>query len=182
MKIIHTLAEARHFLKKGKLIAYPTEAVYGLGCDPFNQAAVERLFRLKQRDVSKGLILLISSWEQLALLTKAIPETAMERVKSTWPGPTTWIFPKADCVPDFLNGHKNTIAVRMSAHPIAHGVSLLAPVVSTSANLTGQDPAKDSNDLIRQFPQGIDACLRGKLGEERKPSAIYEVLSGECLR
>lgn len=182
MKMINTISEGQQLLQEGKIIAYPTEAVYGLGCDPFNQAAVEKLLKLKCREQSKGLIILIASWEQLSNLIKPVPPSALKQIQSSWPGHVTWVFPKAACVPDWICGDKNSIAIRMSAHHIAHGLSVSGPVVSTSANKAGLAPATTIEQLELQFPAGIDACLSGEIGQNKKPSEIYKVLTGQRLR
>ncbi len=183
MKIIQNIDEASQLLKQGKIIAYPTEAVYGLGCDPFNQNAVEQLLALKQREVSKGLIVLISDWLQLTALISPVSELSLEPVHQTWPGPVTWIFPKSVTLPSWVCGAHSTIAIRMTAHPIAKALCVAAgPIISTSANLTGHEPAIDRASLIAEFPCGVDAMLSGALGGHSKPSAIYDVLSGKRWR
>lgn len=182
MKILTQLKEASSLLQAGKIIAYPTEAVYGLGCDPFNWQAVERLLALKHRSISKGLILLISNWQQLDSLIEPIPTSLLDKVAATWPGPVTWIFPKAAQVPNWLSADEQTIAVRMSAHPIANAISENSPVVSTSANISGKPAAMDYASLTTQFPEGIDAFIEGDLGGLSQPSTIYDVRSGKRLR
>jgi L-threonylcarbamoyladenylate synthase len=182
MKIIQSIADAWTLLKEGKIIAYPTEAVYGLGCDPFNERAVETLTALKQRQVEKGLIVLIANWQQLDLLALPLPESCLQPVRNSWPGPVTWIFPKSEHVPLITSGHHETIAVRMSAHPIARELCAHQPVVSTSANLSGKDPACTIEELMQQFPQGIDGVLSGELGGAASPSKIYDVRTGKRLR
>lgn len=169
-------------MKQGKILAYPTEAVYGLGCDPFNQCAVERLIALKQRDVGKGFILLIADWAQLTSLVGTLSDEWIARVQKTWPGPVTWVFPKAPGLPDWLTGVHDGVAIRMSAHPIAHQLCLDGTLVSTSANISGSPPAMDRSDLQLQFPQGIDAVFDGALGGALKPSSIFDVCSGRQLR
>ena len=129
MKIISQFDEARHLLNRGKIIAYPTEAVYGLGCDPFNQQAVEKILVLKQREASKGFILLIANWAQLTPLIKVIPERLLDAVRATWPGPVTWVFPKANIIPDWLSGNHSSIAIRMTAHPVASQLCADGPVL-----------------------------------------------------
>lgn len=182
MKLLQSITVARQLLAEGNILAYPTEAVYGLGCDPFNEAAVENLINLKQRQVEKGLIVLIANWEQLASLTKPIDEENLQMVRNTWPGPVTWIFPKSGLVPTAISGIYDTIAVRMSAHPIAHELCMQHPVVSTSANVSGKDPARTIEQLKQQFPTGIDAVLEGELGGALNPSKIYDVRTGKRLR
>ena len=182
MNIITQVGDAREFLKQGKIIAYPTEAVYGLGCDPFNQQAVEAVLALKRRAKSKGLILLIADWSQLTPLIAPISKALLEPVRETWPGPVTWVFPKADTIPVWLTGQHDSIAIRMSAHSIAHQLCVDGPVVSTSANINAQEPAIDLAGLRLQFPQGIDAVLSGELGGLIQPSSIFDVRTGMRLR
>ena len=182
MNVLSQLNEAQQVLQEGKILAYPTEAVMGLGCDPFNQQAVEKLISLKHRSPNKGLILLISSWKQLAELTVPVAEPLLKPVRESWPGPVTWIFPKASSIPNYLSMDRKTIAIRMSDHPIAYGLSEHMPVVSTSANISGYPPALDYDSLITQFPQGIDAFLKGDLGGRSLPSSIFDVMTGKRYR
>ena len=182
MNIIHQVDEACRLLKLGQIIAYPTEAVYGLGCAPFNQAAVEKLLHLKQRPVSKGFIVLIANWSQLTPLIGPVPEERLKPVRHTWPGPVTWVFPKAETLPSWLSGDYSSIAIRMTSHPIAKALCKEGPIISTSANLSGREPAVDVAGVMTQFPSGIDAVLSGLLGGLSKPSAIYDVLSGKRWR
>ena len=181
MKLVK-IKEARQLLKQGKLIAYPTESVYGLGCDPFNQFAVETLLTLKQREASKGLILLIAEWSQLTPLIGFIPDQRWDAVKKTWPGPVTWIFPKSEIIPQWVSGQHESVAIRMTAHPCARQLCTELPMISTSANKTGVAPAVDVASVKLQFPQGIEAIVEGELGDAVKPSAIFDVLSGRRLR
>jgi len=174
--------EARQALSEGNILAYPTEAVYGLGCDPFNQQAVERLLALKERSAEKGLILLISKWSQLFSLIRAVPDALLDPVRKTWPGPVTWVFPKSARIPYWISGTHDGVAIRLTAHPIARELCMEHPLVSTSANLSGHEPATDLAGLELQFPMGIDGVFVGDLGGERKPCAIYDVISGEQLR
>ena len=182
MKIIKNIEDAWQLLQQGKVIAYPTEAVYGLGCDPFNEAAVESLLSLKKRNTHKGLIVLIAHWQQLTPLIAPISESQLAAVKASWPGPVTWIFPKSNAIPALVCGDHTTIAIRMSAHSIARQLCLHNPVVSTSANLSGHPPARHVSELALQFPIGLEGVVSGELGGASQPSAIYEVLTGQRLR
>jgi len=174
--------KARELILAGDVIAYPTEAIYGLGCDPFNQQAVEALLALKQRSVSKGLIILVSTWEQVWPLIGDVPEARLEAVKQTWPGPVTWIFPKSEAVPAWLSGEHDGLAIRMTAHPIARALCEHAPLVSTSANLTGSHPAKTIDDLECMLVDGVAGVVAGDLGGRTSPSDIYHVLDGVRVR
>ncbi len=182
MKCIETIEDACQLIAQGAVLAYPTEAVYGLGCDPFNQTAVYRLLALKQRAVTKGLILLIADWHQLAALISPIPEAAMARVRATWPGPVTWVFPKKPTLPIWITGDHETIAIRMTAHPIAKALCLNHPLVSTSANQSGHEPIRDAYEVEQQFSNELDGWVKGALGGALLPSTMLDVLTGAVIR
>jgi L-threonylcarbamoyladenylate synthase len=171
-------------LKQGGIIAYPTEAVYGLGCDPWNQAAVLKILALKQRNTAKGLILLAAQWEHIEHLLKPIPKTNLKKVLATWPGPITWVFPANKSVPPWITGNHNTIAIRITNHPVAKSIcqDFGKPIVSTSANLTATPPLLSYQDVKNYFPNGIDLIVRGKVGSLQHPTPIYDARSGKILR
>jgi L-threonylcarbamoyladenylate synthase len=177
-----SVEEARSFITQGRILAYPTEAVYGLGCDPFNQKAVNAIYTLKERETDKACIVLIASWSQLFTLISPITQIQLARVQSTWPGFVTWVFPKSPELPPWLGNVQGSIAIRMSAHPIAHALAIDTPIISTSANRSAQPPAKSISALFAQFPKGIDALVQGSLGNALKPSPIYDVRNGKLLR
>jgi L-threonylcarbamoyladenylate synthase len=182
MRRMTDIDEARALVQAGEVIAYPTEAVYGLGCDPFYQHAVEALLALKKRSASKGLIVLVSDWEQVWPLIADVPESRLEAVRKTWPGPVTWLFPKSDTVPAWLSGEHASIAIRMTAHPIARALCKFAPIVSSSANVTGTEPAGDIEALDSLFPEHVAGVVVGELGGDVAPSEIYNVLDGMRFR
>lgn len=182
MSHIVSIVQAKTLLKEGKVIAYPTESCFGLGCDPFCEDAVERLFAIKKRSVNKGLILLISHWSQLFSLIAPIADSYLEPVRSTWPGPVTWIFPKSSSIPSWLSGEHNGIAIRMSAHPIARELSDEHPLVSTSANVSGLPMLRDIESVQLHFPTELDGIVVENIGDAARPSAIFDVLTGACLR
>lgn len=181
MKLIK-INEVAPILRQGGVLAYPTEAVYGLGCDAYNQTAVELIRSLKGRESNKGFIVLIADWSQLSALIAPLTEEQHARVHATWPGFVTWVFPAAPQLPRWISGDQNTIAIRMSTHPIARALATLSPLISTSANFTGQSPAVTQEQIIQQFPTGIDALVEGTLGSCSKPSKIYDLQSGRRLR
>lgn len=178
------LIEAVAILKQGGVIAYPTEAVFGLGCDPFNPDAVERLLAIKQRPVEKGLILIAANWQQVAALTAPLTAAQLQPVFATWPGPITWVFPAAAKVPAWLRGEHTSIALRVTAHPLAHALceAFDGPLVSTSANLSGQSPARTSDEARAQLDHSIDLILEGAVGQRANPTQIRDVLTGQILR
>jgi len=176
-----SIKEARARIQKGEVIAYPTEAVYGLGCDPFNKEAVQQILALKKRPEAKGLILLIANYEQLWPLIEAIPDENLEAVKKSWPGFVTWIFPKSNLVPSWVSGEHEGIAIRMSAHPVAQALCQDGPIISTSANIAGELPAKSIKDLQHICPEDMGIVV-GELGGNNQVSEIYDVLEGKQLR
>ncbi|MDX2345541.1 MAG: L-threonylcarbamoyladenylate synthase [Legionella sp.] len=184
MRLIKQINTARELLKAGEVIAYPTEAVYGLGCDIFNEQAVLRILALKKRDKSKGLIILIADWPQLwDLIDKnAVSKARSELIKNSWPGPVTWIFPKSDKAPEWITGEHQGIAVRMTAHPVAHALCQNGPIVSTSANISGGAPARDIHDLEQFFSRGVAGVVAGELGDEATVSEIYKAVDGTLIR
>ncbi|MBQ8707186.1 MAG: threonylcarbamoyl-AMP synthase [Succinivibrionaceae bacterium] len=173
-------------LRSGGIIAYPTEAVYGLGCDPDNVAALRRLLELKQRPESKGMLVVAHSFELVRpyLDLARVPEADLDYAASLWPGFCTLVFPASDRVSPALRGSHDTLAVRISAHPsIAEICSRLGrPLVSTSANLSGGEPCRDAASARRIFDAGVDYVVAGEcLGYDR-PSTIIDLRTRKVLR
>jgi len=171
-------------LRRGNIIAYPTEAVYGLGCDPFNATAVAKILQLKERSIDKGFILVASSWEQIEPLVQPIEPPALYRVLDTWPGPTTWIFPAKSDVPQWIRGNHTTVAVRVSATSIVKALceAFGDPIVSTSANLKNQPPVRDYRTAEITFGNKVATILEGKVGKETNPTEIRIAITGEVVR
>ncbi len=184
METTPVITKAIGALKQGKLIAYPTEAVYGLGCDPFNESAVQALLNLKQRAVSKGVILIAASIEQLTPYLAPISELRMQAVCNTWPGPVTWIFPATHQVPPWISGKHHTVAVRVTAHPIARALCAAfgQPLLSTSANLAGHPPARDTQTLRQLFTEADLLMIDGETGGLDRPTPIYDAVTAEIIR
>lgn len=179
------LLDATQALKLGQILAYPTEAVFGLGCDPDNQNAVLALCALKQRPIEKGLILIASDFSQLLpyIDLNAITETQLTAVTQTWPGPYTWVMPSKLTTPKYLRGGFETIAVRVSNHPTVKALcgQFGKPIVSTSANLSGMAPAKTPKEVFEQFA-GAVAISEGEIGTLDKPTIIRDARTGEIFR
>lgn len=170
-------------LKAGAVIAYPTEAVYGLGCDPLNEAAVLTLLNIKQRPIEKGLILIAASLEQLCPYLDLEP-AVVQRIIPTWPGPVTWVIPAQPWVPKWLTGNHSSLAVRVTDHPIARDLCAQfgGPLVSTSANATTRPAIKQSRKLLKTFADADIFIVHGQVGELERETAIYDAVSGERLR
>lgn len=171
-------------LRGGGVVAYPTEAVYGLGCDPLDGAAVTRLLALKGRPAAKGLILIGASLAQLAPFIEPLDPALGERVEATWPGPVTWVLPARPAVPYWLRGGHDTLAVRVTAHPMAAALCAAfgGALVSTSANRAGRPPARSPLAVRRAFDGEIETILHGPLGAGRRPTEIRDGHSGAVIR
>jgi L-threonylcarbamoyladenylate synthase len=176
--------DAARILRAGGLIAYPTEAVFGLGCDPHNEAALTRLLSLKDRPQEKGLILIAADEAQLEPWVEALPADVAARVRSSWPGPVTWLIPARPGVSALLRGAHASLAVRVTAHPLAAALARAfgGALVSTSANPSGEPPAREIEALRARFGDAIDYYLAGPLGGRERPSEIRDALTGEILR
>lgn len=182
MSIWH-IAQASRYLARGGVIAYPTESVYGLGCNPWEAQAVERILTLKHRDPNKGLIVIAATIEQLAPLIELAPAVPMAVVTRTWPGPVTWVLPAKKCVPVWLRGSQGGIAVRVSAHPVVQALCLSAGIlVSTSANPEGYSPAKTARRVRAYFGNQLDYILPGTTGGGMAPTEIRHAVTGKLLR
>ena len=181
MRAWHLRQAARTALHGG-VIAYPTEAVYGIGCLPWSRQAVERVLRLKRRRHGRGLILLAASFEQLEPLLD-LAGLDRDRVLATWPGPVTWVLPASHLTPAWVVGGKGSVAVRVTDFPPARRLcEITGPLVSTSANPAGRPPARSAFRVRTYFPTGIDYVVPGLAGPGRAPSEIREARSGAVLR
>jgi L-threonylcarbamoyladenylate synthase len=173
-------------LNDGGVIAYPTEAVYGLGCDPDNEAAVLSLLQIKQRPVEKGLILVAAAYSQLLPYVddNAIPLDKREQIFSSWPGHISWVLPASATAPKWITGQFSSIAVRVSAHPTVQQLCIHygKPLVSTSANLSGQPAIRNRLELEQSLAGKLSAIMPGALGGATQPSQIRNALTGVFVR
>jgi L-threonylcarbamoyladenylate synthase len=178
------LEQAVAVLRQGGVIAYPTESVYGLGCDPDNAAAIRKLLALKQRSPDKGLILIAADFAQLAPYLDEIGASRQQAVLASWPGPVTWLWPARPTVSRLLRGAHDTLAVRVTAHPIAAQLCRRfgKALVSTSANRSGQPPARDAATVREQFGSDVDYVVDAPTGGLARPTTIRDAVTGEVLR
>ncbi len=177
-------------LRKGGVIACPTEAVWGYSGDPWSGSAVRTILDLKQRDPRKGLILVASHEEQVMPLLAPLNWRYRERLHAHWPGPYTFLIPDPDnWVPSLVKGSFDKVAVRVSAHPIVRALcdAWGGPLVSTSANRQGRPPARSEIQLRHQLatlenPATRPYVVPGATGGQSQPTQILDLLTGKVIR
>ena len=171
-------------LNQGKLIAYPTESMFGIGCDPNNLSAVERILEIKHRSPAMGLILIASEISQLEPWVdfKQVPN--MQPLLSSWPGHETWLVPAQKQVSNLLTGNHDTLAVRVSAHPIVRQLcnNFKAAITSTSANKNSRPEAKSLFSARQIFDAEIDYYVPGEITGLGGASRIRNALTGQVIR
>ena len=173
-----------HQLRRGGLVAYPTEAVYGLGCDPLNSSAVHALLELKRRSQNKGLILIAADYSQLSTYVKTLPDSVLKKIQQPTKDAITWLLPAQDWVPSWLTGGRSTIAVRLVQHALAKELCQLAQMalVSSSANISGYNALTTGHHTRLKFVGKAVYTINGRVGTAAKPSQIIDALSGEKFR
>lgn len=178
------LKQAIEKIQHGGVIACPTEAVYGLSCDPLNADAVHRLLELKHRPVEQGLILVASHFSQLEPYLAPLPDKIKEHIQASWPGPVTWLWPAAENVPEWLTGSHDTLAVRVTAHPVMSALceGFGGALVSTSANVSGKRPQRTALGVKLQFRNSLDYILTGTVNVRANPTEIRDALTDEVIR
>ena len=186
-------------IKQGGIVAYPTEGVFGLGCDPDNEKALKRLINLKQRSNNKGLIIIAACREQLDSYIAPVGESVEKQLKATWPGPVTWILTASTTLSRtepssatastatttaLLTGNRDTVATRVTLHETAAKLCLTCghAIVSTSANLSGQESCIDAQSVADCFGDNIDYLLDLPVGNLQHPTPIFDGATGEQLR
>ncbi len=174
---------AAQILHHGGVIAYPTEAVYGLGCDPLNEQAIQKILDLKQRPLEKGMILIAANYQQIENYID-IDDSIKNRIIQTWPGSYTWIIPARAWVPKILTGNRNTLAVRVTNHPVAAQICRFfgSPIVSTSANPSGFRPPRTLIQLRKYFTGKKLFVVPGATGKLNRPTTIQNAITGEEIR
>ncbi len=176
--------QAVQYLRYGKIIAYPTEAVYGFGCDPYNETALKNLLELKQRSWEKGLILIAADYTQLQPFLQPLTSKLETKLFASWPGAITWLLPAKAEVSHYLRGNSDKLAVRVTSHP--QTVDLCRQwgkaLVSTSANTNAIPPATTALEIEDKFDKEMIYILPGQVGDRQRPSEIRDALTDEILR
>ena len=204
--ITDSVIEAAHWLQQGQLLAYPTESVWGIGCDPFNQQAVEQLLAIKQRPLEKGMIVVTDSVSRLKMLLNSLNEDQRQQVLVSWRNDTdsdvdskqahTWLLPLSEnlpvSIPAWITGSHHSVAVRVIDHPLVQQlcrqvVSVHNPygfVVSTSCNPSGQPPALTLSQAQAYFSNSNEQVgyLKGETLGYQLPSQISDARTGQVIR
>jgi L-threonylcarbamoyladenylate synthase len=178
------ISQASGVLHAGGVIAYPTEAVWGLGCDPFSELAVSRILVMKRRRRGMGLILIAADIQQLCPFLSGLTSSQREELNASWPGPQTWLVPNNHVAPTWITGGRDTLALRVTDHPVAAALCCAfgGPLVSTSANPHRLPPAKTQLKVNLYFRSQLDYVVPGLLGKSNKPTSIKHLVTGETLR
>jgi len=177
------IKEAVRLLKKGKVILFPTETVYGIGADAFNKKAAAKIFKLKKRPKDQPLQILISDIKTVKKLSSKVSKKAMSLMKKNWPGPITVIVTKKKTVPGIVTGGLNTIGLRMPDHALIREIikHLGRPIAASSANISGKKPPKTAKEAARHFKRGISLVIDGGKCKIGKASKVVDA-SGIILR
>jgi L-threonylcarbamoyladenylate synthase len=172
------LASAVAALKRGHVIVFPTETLYGLGADALNQAAVEKVFQLKGRDSHNPIPVLVADQEMLETLVAKVPATARQLIDRYWPGPLTLVLPGQKNIPKPLCNPEGGVGVRISSQPIATLLvnGLGRPLTATSANRSGKEPARTLREAEKYFAQRVDVFVDGGTLTSQSGSTVVEVM------
>ena len=175
--------QAAEIVKNGGLIAYPTETVYGLGADPYNAEAVQKIFIAKGRAEDKGIILLIRGVDDLSMLVRAVSPTAQMLIEAFWPGPLTLVFRANPDLSSALLGGRDTIALRHSSSPIATRLltALGGPLTSTSANRSTESPGRSASEVENALGEHLDLILDGGPSDSALPSTLVDVSTDRAI-
>ncbi len=182
--MIWKLHKAIQVIHHGGVIAYPTEAVWGVGCDPDNETALLRLLAMKQRDWRKGLILISGCVGHFAELLEGLNRNQQQTIRASWPGHVTWVVPDPGRYSELVRGSFPTVAIRVTKHPLVAALTrqLDSPIISTSANPAAFPPARNRLKARCYFRDLVDHYLAGPLGGEQQPSQIRDAISGRVIR
>jgi len=171
-------------LRAGGVIAYPTEYCFGLGCDPRNVQALNRLLGIKQRKQEQGVILVAATIEQISEYADLNLVPNNEEVMASWPGPNTWVLPAKGSVSDLVRGKHTSIAMRISAHEVCRSLckEFAHPIVSTSANRHGQRALLSAVEVREEFNHELDFVVDLPVGNSSSASTIRDAMTGKRLR
>lgn len=174
------LQEAADVIRKGGIVAFPTETYYGLAVDPFNDVALQKLYELKERPRDKPLLTLISAIDQLLQLAESVPACLAPFIE-LWPAPLTLVFPARSDLSPHLTGGTGTVGVRLSPHPVAQRFVECCgiPLTATSANRSGMPAACSAQEVREHFAQGLDYIIDGGVTPGGLGSTLVGCIDGQ---
>lgn len=179
-------SNAPNVIQKGGLVAFPTETVYGLGADALNTDAINKIFQAKGRPQDNPLIVHISNFEDLHILSSNIPHKAQHLAEKFWPGPLTMILKRSESVPSGVSAGMNTIAIRMPSNPIALALIKYSntPIAAPSANLSTRPSPTKAKHVVDDLKGKIDMIIDGGDVEIGVESTVIDLISDppEILR
>lgn len=169
---------AARIVKRGGIVVYPTDTVYGLGCDPFNEEAVRRLFKVKRRS-DKALPVLALNLKNAERIAR-FSEEARKVAQRFWPGGLTLVLPKKEALPSIVTVGLKSVAVRVPSHPVALKLIDLCGglLIGTSANVSGNEPSATAQEAQKQLGGAVDTILDGGAATLMKPSTILDLTQG----
>ena len=178
------ISQAVSLLRKGGVIAYPTEFCFGLGCDPLNKAAVERLLKIKHRSIDQGLILVAANQSQVDEYADLDASPIKNEILLSWPGAVTWTLPARSQAPAWLKGQHPSIAMRVTAHALCSQLcqQFGHAIVSTSANRHGQAALLSAEQVLIEIGEEVDFIIEAQVGGAKQASTIRDGVSGKTLR
>lgn len=174
---------AAHHIRNNGIIIYPTETVYGLGCDPNSYEAVNKLTRLKQREKHSGFLLIAGNIDQLVNYITAPNQQEISRIDSTEEA-TSWVTTASKNTPSWLVSPDGTIGFRITKHIVTRALcdQLSHPIISTSANIKGGRPVSNTLQCHQLFAEEIDYLLTSSITRNERPSVIKRLSTGQQLR
>lgn len=175
------LEQAAELIKQGKIVVFPTETVYGIGTNGLDENAVKKLYKVKQRPLSKPISLLVSNMEMVNLIAKDITEVEYKIMEKFFPGPLTIILKKKEIVPDILTAGQDTVGIRMPKGEIARKLVEYAnlPIAAPSANISGEPSGTNLQEIKKHFEGKVDYFIDGGNSELGLASTIVQVVDGK---
>ena len=170
------------FIRQGGIIAYPTESCFGLGCDPKNRRAINKIIKIKQRSLNKNFILIGSSFKHFDFFIHSLNDVKKENLFSKWPGPHTWLIEANNRCPSWLKSNSK-IALRIPSFSNCQTMinSIDMAITSSSLNLSGKIPLKNYRDVCRFLPDEVK-LIKGRIGKNRRPSVIQDFKTKNIIR
>ena len=172
------LKEPAQIIKKGGIVIFPTETVYGIGTNGLDEKAIKKLYDVKQRPLNKPISLLVNNIEMVEKIAKNITEVEYKLMERFFPGPLTIILEKRDIVPDILTSNTNTVGIRMPSGEIAKKLIKFAgvPLATSSSNISGKPSGTNINDIKKDFEGKVDCFVDNGESELGIPSTVIRII------